>query len=287
MQIKRFNSQDLLLVLFRSKSELFFLAYLVFLIVTLILTIFNIQYNRNTISAVIIVGAIFSVAELFYSLDAIKKDLQKLHIEAETTQIQAMTRLQTVSDELTERNRELVDERYSASFCEGFEPRSSLSIEEKQRILGKLEIEKTEAIKAKAEFERTAKNHYQEKEKTQLLIEALHENIRAQEIDIKKDPIVANIFMFIGIFAFLLLLVVKQTIVLSERLNSIITIGVFILLVLNYYIKQFYTNLVRQDMQAYKDHAQYFLNLHSSEKKGVQQAPILPHNVYTRKSKND
>lgn len=245
----------------------------------------DLSININTIGAMIIASVIFSFAELFYSLDSIKKDALSIEIDAETVQSEALIKQQEIINELIDQSCTRKDEIFRNEFCIEFQPRSDLPELERKKLLNDVAKNKKRYVELLEANRKQLQKKDDENKKTELLVEALREDIQSKKIIIQKDPIFANALMFFGILVFLVLLIADKAIVFDNKVNSIITVIAFVVLVLNYYIRRIYASLIKEDLKTYKDHAQYYLDINSNKADKKIDPPIIPHRLYSQKKR--
>ena len=222
----------------KTKTDLFLLAYILFLICALFLyPSWNNHFASTIIAAVSISGAFFSLAELFYTIQKLKNEKINQSCELLRLSIKAMNNL------LDERKKML--DAMSKEMCPHWEPRDDLSETEKKELKTRIERQ-TEYVKnAYAEYE----NKYEDTQKT---IKEIQSGIDKMKQKISNNSVPGNILMVIGILLFLLIMTFENTEMIIA-VSPYLTIAAFALVMINYFVKQVYSANNTLDIDALRE----------------------------------
>ncbi len=190
------------LMCIKTRSLLFLLAYTIFTIYSLFAyKSWDEWTSQRIIHAIVITGALFSVAELFYTLHEIKVRHYAYSQELLAISIKA---IRDLSEEVDfQENRVRRAQNYFASNPNYHENDIPKTIEE-----------------------------YQD------LIENLKETVEKLGKQKSEESIIGNIIMVIGMLAFFILVTTDISSVFSQTMGDLLTIAAFSVVMITYYIKQ-------------------------------------------------
>ena len=209
----------------KTKTDLFLLAYILFLLCSLFLyPLWNHHFASTIIAAISISGAFFSLAELFYTIQSLKNQSIVQSCELLKLSIKAMNNL------LTERKR-MIDNT-AKEICPHWEPRDDLPENEKKELKLQIEKQKEYIKKSYTEYE----NDY---ERTQKTINDIQSGIDEMKQKISTNSIPGNVLMVVGILLFLLIMTLENTEIIIT-ISPYLTIAAFALVMINYFVKQVY-----------------------------------------------
>lgn len=190
------------LMCIKTRSLLFLLAYTIFTIYSLFAyKSWDKETAQRIIHAVVITGAIFSIAELFYTLHEIK-----IRHYAYTQELLAIS-IKAIKD-----------------LCEDIDTKhKKIYIAQNHSTNGSVCCDK--------DIPKTSEEY-------QALIERMKKSV--EELDKQKsgESIAGNIFMAVGMLSFFILMTTDISSFFSKTMGDLLTIGAFAVVMITYYIKQ-------------------------------------------------
>lgn len=191
-----------MLICIKTRALLFLLAYTVFTIYSLFAyKSWDSETAQRVIHAIVITGAFFSVAELFYTLHEIKAKHYAYSQELLAISIKA---IKDLSEEV-DTKRELYRVIQNCGTLDSADTKKKMpkSIEEYQNLIGRMKESVAELDKQKSE-----------------------------------ESIAGNIFMVVGTLLFFILITTDISFFFSKAIGDILTIAAFSVVMITYYIKQ-------------------------------------------------
>ena len=230
--------KQILKTVFQSKTDVFLLSYVLFLICALFLYPFWSQaFAHKMIAAISVSGALISLAELCYTIRSIKNE--RLHQSCELLRLS----VKAIKELLQERKR-MVDE-IDKKICVHFTSKENISEQEKEMLLQK--------YSEQMDFAANAKEKYQtDYENAQTTITNIQNGISTMKEKASKTSISGNIFMVFGILSFLIITSLDNTGFLT-MLSPYLTILAFALLMVNYFVKQICSSNNKIDLDALRE----------------------------------
>lgn len=223
---------------FKSKTDVFLLSYTLFLLCAIFLyPIWEKSFAQKMIAAISISGALFSLAELCYTIRSLKNDKIQQSCELLRLSIKAM------NDLLAERKR-LLDEMTNRANLQYVLRKGSSEQENPFLVKSQSQYKEVVAIE-------TAK-YEDDYIKTQKTIKNIQEGIDSMKNKISETSIAGNILMVLGILVFLIIITLNSF-AFIELLSPYLTIAAFALLMINYLVKQFYLSNMKIDIEALKE----------------------------------
>lgn len=197
------KSKQYLSLCLKTKSSLFLLAYVLFLACCLVIYPF---WDTNTaqcmIAGIAIAGACFSLADLFYCIQEMK-----------STSIAKKQELFLMTIKVIRDGEQRVKDL--RSFTDKLHQNDENSINKGKETI---------------DFE-----------KGKDIIERLEQAIDEMEPQIKQPSIAGNIFMVLGVLLFFMAVAFDSLFAISADISNYCTILAFLLVVINFYIKQVYS----------------------------------------------
>lgn len=224
-------------MIFKSKIDLFLLAYILFLILSLFLyPIWENSFASKMIAAITVSGAVFSIAELCYTIRSLKNDKLQQSCDLLELSIKAM------NDLLLERKKSIgeMEDRITLQFVtrEGLPEQERAFIEQNHNRYKEMII--NENKKYEADYV-----------KTQKTIEDIQKGVDSMKKKISDKSIAGNVLMVLGILLFLIIMTLNSA-TFIEKLIPYLTIFAFAVLMINYLVKQFYISNMKIDVEALK-----------------------------------
>lgn len=199
------HTKRIVLMCIKTKSLLFLLAYTIFTIYSLFAyCLWDRETSERIINAIVITGALFSVAELFYTLHEIKARRYAYAQELLAISVKA---IRDLSEEIDFKKNKI---RKMQNFCVS-----------EQAFL------QNDAPKTIEEYRD--------------LVENLKKTVMGLEKRKSEESIVGNIFMMVGMLAFFILITTDISSFFSKAVGDSLTIAAFSIVMITYYIKQICT----------------------------------------------
>lgn len=196
--------RQIVLMCIKTRSLLFLLAYTAFTVYSLFAyKSWDSETAQRVIHAIVITGAFFSVAELFYTLHEIKARRYAYGQELLAISIKAINDLSEEIDTIREQKR--IIQNYDALNSVDTEKKMPKSIKEYQDLIGRMKESVTKLGKQKSE-----------------------------------ESIAGNIFMVVGTLLFFILITTDISFFFSKTIGDLLTIAAFAIVMITYYIKQVY-----------------------------------------------
>lgn len=193
------KSKKFFMLCIKTKSSLFLLAYVLFLVCCLLIyPVWDSATAQSIITGIAIAGACFSLADLFYCI----QDMKNASV-AKQQELYLMT-IKVIRD--------------------GEERVKSLRLKVNTIKPADVQVENAEVF-----------------EKGKDVIERLEKAITEMEPKTKETSIWGNVFMVIGVLLFFLIITFDSMLVISVDISNYCTIIAFLLVVINFYIKQLYS----------------------------------------------
>lgn len=232
------RTKNIIRMIFKSKTDIFLLAYILFLITSLFLYPFwDNSFATKMIAAISVSGAVFSLAELCYTIQSLKNDKLQQSCELLKLSIKAMKEL------LLERKKN-IDELTNRINLQ-YVTRGNLPEQEKAVIENNHNQFKELILNETAKYEA-------DYSKTQKTIENIQDGIDAMKKKISDTSIPGNVLMVLGILLFLIFITLNSSSAI-ELLSPYLTIAAFALLMINYFVKQVYASNMKIDIEALKE----------------------------------